>query len=64
MSEREAPQPPAPCTACRGSGTVISNLGGSPQALTCPWCDGRGVYLPGHDAQDHWRATEEPQTSV
>jgi hypothetical protein len=35
---------------------VISNLGGEPHELACPWCDGGGVVLPEHDAQAHWRA--------
>jgi hypothetical protein len=30
---------------------VISNLGGEPKDATCPWCEGGGVFLPGHDAQ-------------
>jgi DnaJ-class molecular chaperone len=42
---------PAACTACRGTGTVISNLGGSPNQIPCPWCDGTGHRIPGHDAQ-------------
>jgi DnaJ-class molecular chaperone len=47
---------PQPCSACRGGGVVISNLGGEPQELACPWCDGGGVTLREHDAQAHWRA--------
>jgi DnaJ-class molecular chaperone len=43
--------PPRECSACRGTGRVISNLGGSPQDVTCPWCDGTGRFIPGHDAQ-------------
>jgi hypothetical protein len=30
---------------------VISNLGGTPQQVTCPWCEGGGVQLPEHNAQ-------------
>jgi DnaJ-class molecular chaperone len=41
-----------PCLACRGTGRVISNLGGSPHEVRCPWCDGTGTRIPGHDAQD------------
>jgi DnaJ-class molecular chaperone len=44
-----------PCSACRGTGRVISNLGGSPQEVTCPWCDGTGRFVPGHDAQARHR---------
>jgi hypothetical protein len=40
--------------ACRGSGKVISNLGGTPKTVTCPWCEGGGVRIPGIDAQAHW----------
>jgi DnaJ-class molecular chaperone len=41
----------AQCTACRGTGTVISNLGGEAKEVPCPWCEGSGRFLPGHDAQ-------------
>ena len=40
-----------PCAPCRGTGQVISNLGGTPQQVTCPWCEGGGARLPEHDAQ-------------
>jgi DnaJ-class molecular chaperone len=40
-----------PCSPCRGTGKVISNLGGSPSELDCPWCEGTGVFIPEHDAQ-------------
>jgi len=33
---------------------VISNLGGTPNSVTCPWCDGSGVRVPGIDAQGKW----------
>ena len=39
---------------CRGSGRVISNLGGTPSEVTCPWCGGGGVRVPGTDAQARW----------
>jgi hypothetical protein len=29
--------------ACRGGGRVISNLGGMPKEVACPWCEGTGV---------------------
>jgi DnaJ-class molecular chaperone len=45
------PGEPLSCAPCRGSGQVISNLGGTSQTVTCPWCEGGGVTLPGHDAQ-------------
>jgi DnaJ-class molecular chaperone len=42
---------PQRCTPCRGTGEVISTLGGEPRKVTCPWCDGTGRFMPGHDAQ-------------
>jgi DnaJ-class molecular chaperone len=42
---------PGRCHACRGTGQVISGLGGTPHTVTCPWCDGTGRFVPGHDAQ-------------
>jgi hypothetical protein len=47
---------------CRGTGRVISNLGGTPSSVTCPWCEGGGVRLAAVDAQAHWldvQAVEE-----
>jgi DnaJ-class molecular chaperone len=52
-----SPQPPATqvdedrCRPCRGSGQIVSNLGGSASTIACPWCEGTGVFTPGHDAQ-------------
>ena len=37
--------------ACRGTGRVISNLGGTPSEVACPWCRGSGQRIPGIDAQ-------------
>jgi DnaJ-class molecular chaperone len=45
------------CSACRGTGQVISNLGGSPSQVACPWCDGTGRFIPDHDAQAARRAS-------
>jgi hypothetical protein len=39
---------------CRGSGQVISNLGGTASTVTCPWCAGGGVRLADVDAQAGW----------
>jgi DnaJ-class molecular chaperone len=39
------------CTACRGTGELISGLGGEPHRVRCPWCDGSGRFDRGHDAQ-------------
>ncbi len=51
MSSDDATAAPQPCAPCRGTGRLISGLGGEPHTVTCPWCDGTGVYQPGHDAQ-------------
>jgi DnaJ-class molecular chaperone len=40
-----------PCPPCRGTGKVLSNLGGTAHQVTCPWCEGTGFLIPGHDAQ-------------
>jgi DnaJ-class molecular chaperone len=50
MAKREL----AECMPCRGTGKVISNLGGSPQEVTCPWCEGSGTRVSGVDAQAAW----------
>ncbi len=47
---------PRECMPCRGSGQVISNLGGAPSNVTCPWCAGTGVRTSGIDAQARWPA--------
>ncbi len=39
---------------CRGSGRVISNLGGSSSTLPCPWCGGGGVRVADVNAQQRW----------
>jgi DnaJ-class molecular chaperone len=63
--DREQPRPggddqadsshePRECMACRGTGQVISHLGGTTSTVTCPWCDGGGVRLTDVDAQARW----------
>ena len=47
---------PRECSPCRGTGRIVSNLGGSPQQVTCPWCEGTGRFIAGHDAQAARRA--------
>ncbi len=39
---------------CRGTGKVVSSLGGEQRQVTCPWCQGGGVRLTGIDAQAAW----------
>jgi DnaJ-class molecular chaperone len=56
MASDDTPTP-ASCSACRGTGTVISSLGGAASELPCPWCEGGGVRLgTDHDAQAARRA--------
>jgi len=49
---------------CRGTGKVISNLGGSPSTVTCPWCEGGGVRIAGIDAQAKWRDGDDADASA
>jgi DnaJ-class molecular chaperone len=44
---------PGECLACRGTGRVISGLGGTPHDVVCPWCEGTGRRVAGIDAQAH-----------
>jgi DnaJ-class molecular chaperone len=46
-----------PCPPCRGTGRIVSRLGGSASTVTCPWCEGTGHVIPGHDAQAARRGT-------
>ena len=50
-ADENEPAEPAPCSPCRGTGRVISQLGGGASQVECPWCEGTGQQLPGHDAQ-------------
>jgi DnaJ-class molecular chaperone len=45
---------PRECMACRGTGSVISNLGGTAANVECPWCAGSGVRSAEIDAQARW----------
>lgn len=51
-----SPQPRAEsgptCMPCRGTGRLISGLGGKPHQVVCPWCRGTGERIPGIDAQE------------
>jgi DnaJ-class molecular chaperone len=64
-SEADEAQPaePKPCAPCRGTGKLNSNLGGTPQEVECPWCDGTGVFMPGHDAQATRRGDQATEQS-
>jgi DnaJ-class molecular chaperone len=54
------------CMACRGTGQVISMLGGERQEVECPWCKGTGNRIPGVDAQQRWReeSGDEPDPAA
>lgn len=41
----------AACPPCRGTGRVVSNLGGEAAEVECPWCEGTGRFARDHDAQ-------------
>jgi DnaJ-class molecular chaperone len=58
MAVADDPQAAGPvaCAPCGGTGEVISNLGGEPSRMRCPWCEGTGAQVVGHDAQARWRA--------
>jgi DnaJ-class molecular chaperone len=55
----DATAPPPECSACRGTGKVISGLGGTNTTVDCPWCEGTGTTIPGHNAQEHWSTDSE-----
>jgi DnaJ-class molecular chaperone len=49
------------CRACRGTGRVISNLGGEARQVDCPWCEGTGRFIAEHDAQAPWAGPTIPR---
>jgi DnaJ-class molecular chaperone len=50
------------CPPCRGTGQVISNLGGTRSTVTCPWCEGTGRLTLEHDAQARWKSVDAPSS--
>jgi DnaJ-class molecular chaperone len=50
----EASHGPQECMPCRGTGRVVSNLGGESKRIQCPWCGGDGERKHGVDAQGRW----------
>jgi DnaJ-class molecular chaperone len=48
---RQASEDRSTCTPCRGTGRVLSALGGQSHEVRCPWCGGSGKFAPGRDAQ-------------
>ena len=61
---REDTLDPGECRACRGTGKVISALGGEPREVDCPWCEGSGRFIPEHDAQARWAGESTPEPGV
>jgi len=59
MADEDTPEAEVICMPCRGTGSVISNLGGSPSTVECPWCRGSGRRSEDIDAQAHWRQDAE-----
>jgi DnaJ-class molecular chaperone len=57
----EGTHEPRECMACRGTGRVISNLGGTTSTVSCPWCGGGGLRAVDIDAQSHWGTGEDEQ---
>jgi DnaJ-class molecular chaperone len=47
------------CTPCRGTGRLISNLGGQPHEVSCPWCGGTGKFVSERDAQESPAESED-----
>jgi len=49
------------CSPCGGSGKLVSNAGGEPHPIVCPWCEGSGSVIAEHDAQEAGeRLREQP----
>ena len=48
------------CMPCRGTGRLISGLGGEPHEVQCPWCRGTGRRIAGIDAQESPAETSSP----
>jgi DnaJ-class molecular chaperone len=44
---------PERCTSCRGTGQVVSALGGEAHDVPCPWCGGTGRRDASRDAQQY-----------
>lgn len=47
---------------CRGSGKIVSALGGAMNTVECPWCKGTGMKAAEVDAQAHWPSNQEGST--
>lgn len=49
------------CMPCRGTGSLLSRLGGEEHVVDCPWCAGSGERTQGIDAQARWLAEREQE---
>jgi DnaJ-class molecular chaperone len=49
------------CMPCRGTGHLVSGLGGTPHEVVCPWCRGTGKRIPGINAQESPAERSEPK---
>ena len=47
----------------RGTGRVISALGGTPEPVTCPWCEGSGRFRRGSRWRDPARRARSRRPS-
>ena len=59
--EDSASQSEQPCSPCRGTGEVVLNVGEETKTEPCPWCEGSGRFIPGHDAQERFQKGSEAQ---
>jgi hypothetical protein len=50
------------CMPCRGTGKLISGLGGEPHEVVCPWCRGTGERIAGINAQESPAEAGAPPT--
>ena len=61
VADKQDPAAPGSCAPCRGTGQLLSQLGGTPTQVVCPWCEGSGTQIPGHDAQAARLASTAPR---
>jgi RecJ-like exonuclease len=59
MADDDTTEAEVICMPCRGTGSVISNLGGSPSTVECPWCGGTGRRGEDIDAQARFKQERE-----
>ena len=57
--EADESAPPLAVRTLPGTGTLISGSGGTQHEVPCPWCEGTGMTIPGHDAQAARRGDDD-----